>query len=69
MRAIAPDDVQAGDVVVFGDYPGRHTAIVLAAGDDPLLASHGQERGPVAVRCSIESRYQPPVVTWLSCLP
>jgi cell wall-associated NlpC family hydrolase len=69
MTAIAPDDVQAGDVVVYGDYPGHHAAIVLEPGDDPLLASHGQERGPIAVRASIESRYQPLAVTWLSCLP
>ena len=69
MTAIAQDDVQAGDVVVFGDYPGRHAAIVLEAGDDPLLASHGQERGPLAIRVSDEAAFQPPVVTWLSSLP
>jgi len=57
---------RAGDVVVFGAYPGHHAAIVLAPGADPWLASHGQERGPVAVRFSIESGSQPQVVTWLS---
>jgi cell wall-associated NlpC family hydrolase len=55
-----------GDVVVFGTYPGHHAAIVLEPGDDPLLASHGQERGPVEVRFSTESRYQPETVTWLT---
>ncbi len=59
-------EARAGDVVVFGAYPGHHCAIVLAPGGDPLLASHGQERGPVEVRFSTESRYQPAVVTWLS---
>ena len=58
----------AGDVVVFGAYPGHHAAIVLARGDDPLLASHGQERGPVEVRFSTESRVQPDGVAWLSGL-
>ena len=57
---------QEGDAVVFGAYPGHHAAIVLVTGDDPLLASHGQERGPVEVRFSTESRVQPAVVTWLS---
>jgi len=59
---------RAGDVVVFGAYPGHHAALVVEPGDDPLLASHGQERGPVEVRFSTESRYQPEVVTWLSSL-
>ena len=59
-RAGAP-----GDIVVWGAYPGRHCAIVLEAGDDPLLASHGSERGPIAIRYSEECRLQPPVVTWL----
>ncbi|HSX21822.1 MAG TPA: hypothetical protein VLE97_03500, partial [Gaiellaceae bacterium] len=57
---------RVGDVVVFGAYPGHHAAIVLAPGEDLLLASHGQERGPVEVRFSTESRSQPAVVTWLS---
>jgi cell wall-associated NlpC family hydrolase len=61
--------VQPGDLVVWGEYPGHHCAIVLAAGDDPPLASHGQERGPLEIRFSTESRYQPTEVTWLSCLP
>ena len=69
MTAVAPDDAQSGDVVVWGDYPGRHAAVVLEAGDDPLLASHGQERGPIAIRTSSEAAVQPLVVTWLSVLP
>lgn len=61
--------VGAGDVVVWGEYPGRHCALVLEPGGDPLLASHGQERGPLAIRFSDECRYQPVEVTWLSSLP
>ena len=61
--------VERGDVVVFGEYPGHHCALVLAPGDDPLLCSHGQERGPLEIRFSDESRYQPADVTWLSSLP
>ena len=69
MRSIAQDDVRAGDLVVWGDYPGHHAALVLEARDDPLLCSHGRERGPLEIAFSTESRYQPPFVTWLSSLP
>jgi hypothetical protein len=51
--------------VVWGGYPGRHVAIVLELGEDPLLCSHGHERGPIAIRFSAESLYQPERVTWL----
>jgi hypothetical protein len=43
-----------GDIVVFGPGTGEHAAIVLQAGADPLLFSHGQERGPLAVRFTPE---------------
>lgn len=66
LPAIGPVDARKGDLVVWGAYPGRHCAIVLEPDDDPLLCSHGQERGPVAIRFSAECRYQPPQVTWLS---
>ncbi len=62
---IAQGETHRGDLVVWGGYPGRHVAIVLEPGADPLLCSHGQERGPFAIRFSDESRYQPPRVTWL----
>jgi len=68
LEAIDAEDAQPGDVVVWGRYPGRHCAIVLEPGDDPLLCSHGTERGPVAIRFSDESRYQPSAVAWLSAL-
>jgi cell wall-associated NlpC family hydrolase len=69
LRAIAPLDAKLGDLVVWGTYPGRHVALVLEPGGDPLLCSHGQERGPFAIRYSDECAFQPPVVTWLSGLP
>jgi len=69
MENIDPRAALAGDIVVWGEYPGRHCAIVIEPGEDPLLASHGQERGPVEIRFSSESRYQPAEVTWLSSLP
>ncbi len=68
MSSVAQDWIEPGDLVVWGAYPGHHVALVLAPGDDPLLCSHGQERGPLPVRFSDESRVQPPAVTWLSSL-
>lgn len=54
-----------GDLRVFGGGTGHHVAMVLQAGPDPLLFSHGQERGPVAVSESSEARFQPPGGTFL----
>jgi peptidoglycan hydrolase-like protein with peptidoglycan-binding domain len=68
MNHIPQAAVQPGDLVVWGPAPGHHVALVLAIGADPLLASHGQEKGPIAIRVSVESKYQPPPVTWLSSL-
>jgi hypothetical protein len=65
---IAQSAAQNADMVVWGPPPGHHVAIVIEAGPDPLLASHGQEKGPVAIRFSVETKYQPAPVTWLSCL-
>ena len=56
---------RAGDLVVWGAYPGHHCAVVLEPGEDPLLCSHGRERGPLAIRFSAECRLQPPEVVWL----
>jgi cell wall-associated NlpC family hydrolase len=68
LPSIAPVVADRGDLVVWGTYPGRHVALVLEPGDDPLLCSHGQERGPIAIRFSAECAFQPPVVTWLDGL-
>ena len=68
-RHIPQSAVRPGDLVVWGAYPGHHVALVLEAGGDPLLCSHGQEKGPLAIPFSVESRYQPTPATWLSCLP
>lgn len=61
--------VQPGDLVVWGPAPGHHVALVLENdGEDPLLCSHGQEKGPLEIRFSVETKYQPAPATWLSCL-
>jgi hypothetical protein len=58
--------LRPGDIVVWGAYPGHHCALVLEAGDDPLMCSHGRERGPLAIRYSDECLLQPPIVAWLT---
>jgi cell wall-associated NlpC family hydrolase len=68
-RHIPRRAVQPGDLVVWGAYPGHHVALVLEPGSDPLLCSHGQEKGPLAIRFSTEGKYQPTPATWLACLP
>ena len=67
LRHLAETDTpRAGDIVVFGAYPGKHCAIALAGGRDPLLVSHGMERGPLAIRLSAETAIQQAPATWLS---
>src|SRR5207247_1849767 len=56
------------EIARWGAYPGHHVALVLEAGADPLLCSHGQEKGPIAIAFSVESKYQPTPAAWLSCL-
>lgn len=69
LRPISLAKAQPGDLVVWGPPPGRHVALVLEAGPDPLLCSHGEERGPLAIRFAVESEFQPPPATWLAGLP
>ena len=67
MQPIGLESVRPGDVVVWGPAPGQHAALVLEPGPDPLLCSHGQERGPLAIRFSTEDAVQPPPAVFLSC--
>lgn len=62
-------DAKPGDLVVFGPGTGHHVCIVLQAGDDPLLCSHGQEAGPLRIFYSEEQAHQPLPATWLTYFP
>src|SRR5690348_15253918 len=53
---IAVSATQPGDLIVYGPYPGDHVVIVVESGFDPVVVSHGQERGPIKVRHSVEAR-------------
>jgi hypothetical protein len=69
-RKIPKSMVQPGDLVVWGSGHGVHVCLVVEAGDDPKLASHGQEKGPLTLKFSAENAYQSkeghPQVSWLS---
>jgi hypothetical protein len=58
-RPITRAQARPGDMRIFGRGTGIHVAMVLAPGADPLLFSHGQEKGPLLIRESVEARYQP----------
>lgn len=62
-------EVRHGDAVIFGDGNGHHVCGVLEPGEDPVLASHGQEKGPMRIRLSQEAPYQPNPVRFFRYLP
>jgi hypothetical protein len=49
-----PAEAYPGALVVWGNVPSHHVAVVLERDGNPLLASHGREAGPVAVRLHSE---------------
>lgn len=58
MRQIPQAQSQVGDLALWADAQRtRHVSLVLETGSDPLLVSHGSERGPFRVRFSAEHRY------------
>jgi hypothetical protein len=60
-----PSKARTGALVVFGPGAGDHVCMVLEPGRDPLLWSHGQERGPIAIRFSAEKAWQRRPATFL----
>lgn len=53
-KRITKSELKPGDCVQFDD---EHECYVLEPGSDPLLFSHGMERGPLAIRLSAETEY------------
>jgi hypothetical protein len=62
---ITREQAKCADLRVFGAGTGHHVAMVVAPGSDPLLFSHGTERGPVSIVESAELRLQPAGGTFL----
>lgn len=51
-------DVQVGDLGLWSiGWDGKHVAIITELGPDPLMASHGSDAGPIAIRLSAEDRW------------
>jgi hypothetical protein len=49
-----PMEAHPGALVVWGKVPSHHVAVVIERDGNPLLASHGRDAGPVAVRLHAE---------------
>ena len=67
LKHIDQAHAKPGDLIVYGHGTGHHVVVIVEAGTDPLVASHGSERGPNLVRHSDETRWQikTPGVTFL----
>lgn len=49
---------RVGDLAIFANGENTvHVALVIAEAADPLLFSHGQDRGPIAINLSTERLY------------
>jgi lysozyme family protein len=58
-RRIPRSAAQPGDLVVWlPPSRGQHVSVLVAAGADPMLVSHGDETGPKRLRFSAEDGYQ-----------
>jgi len=64
---ITKHEAKAGDFVAYGPFPGEHVCMLLEDGTvpDPLLVSHGQEKGPFEIRASVEAKAHSAPVTYL----
>lgn len=51
---IAQHQLLPGDLIVYGPHPGVHVTICITPGTDPLVVSHGTEKGPLLIRDSLE---------------
>lgn len=61
-----PARARVGAIVAFGPEGRDHVAMVYQRGTDPLLWSHGAERGPRVIRYSIERAVHRKPATCLS---
>ncbi|MFZ5890749.1 MAG: peptidoglycan-binding protein [Myxococcota bacterium] len=53
MRHIPHAKIHPGDLLL---WKGKHVSLVVAAGPDPLLVSHGEESGPYQIRFSAQKK-------------
>ncbi len=62
---ISAGEALPGDLVVLGPGTGDHVVVIVEAGSDPLVVSHGQEAGPLRLRLSTETAAHAAPVTFL----
>lgn len=65
LRHISKSAALPGDLAC---WPGHHVCVVVEPGADPLLESHGMERGPLLVRTSDEASFHGGQPVFLSLL-
>jgi len=59
LRKIPKNAAQPGDLVIWTPPgTGQHVCVVVGAGADPMLVSHGDDSGPKKLRFSAEDAYQ-----------
>jgi len=61
-----PRIAKIGALVVFGPGTGEHVCMVRHRGKNPILFSHGQERGPFYISLSEEQKFHKKPITFLS---
>lgn len=68
MRHITAAAADVGDLIVYGSGTGHHVVIIISVlgNNDFLTVSHGQERGPIELRHSVEQQFQPRPANFLT---
>jgi hypothetical protein len=67
-RRIPRSALQPGDLVVFGPGTGEHVVMVIQLAADPLVVSHGQEKGPLRTTLSVQVNAHHAPTTFLRAL-
>lgn len=58
-RRIPRKAVQPGDLVIWSPpATGQHVCVVVGSGSNPMLVSHGSDRGPLKISFTDEDAYQ-----------
>lgn len=63
-KVISLEEALPGDAIVYGPGSGDHVVMIVDTMNqqDPIVVSHGQERGPIKIRHSVEvSSHRAPV--------
>lgn len=59
-KHILERQMHVGDLIVYGEAPGKHVVLVVEMGSNPLCASMGQQGDPSFVRHSVLLQLGPP---------